>query len=53
MITLEYLTEQKEKYQQRAEYFKTLCFDNLADEFQGVINLIGEMEIYIKEKVND
>jgi hypothetical protein len=51
-MTLEYLNEQKEKYQQKADYFKNLCFDILTADFQGVVDLIGEMENYIKEKEN-
>ena len=49
-MTLEFLNEQKTKYQQKAEYFKNLCFDNLADEFQGVVNLIDKMSEHLKEK---
>lgn len=46
-MTLELLSEQKMKYQQKSEYFKNLGFDNLAADFQGVVDLIGEMENYI------
>lgn len=53
MITLEYLTEQKSKYQDKADYFKKISFDNLAADFQGVVDLIGEMEDYIKEKSDE
>ena len=52
MITLEYLIEQKSKYQAKVDYFKGIGFDNLTAEFQGVVSLIGEMEDYIKEKNN-
>ena len=52
MMTLEYLTEQKVKYQDKADYFKRIAFDGLAAEFKGVVDLIGEMEEYIKEKEN-
>lgn len=51
-MTLEYLAEQKLKYQGKVDYFTSIGFDNLATEFQGVVNLIGEMEVYIKEKDN-
>ena len=51
-MTLEYLSEQKTKYQQKSEYFKKLSFDTLATDFQGVVDLIGQMENYIKEKEN-
>lgn len=51
-MTLEYLAEQKLKYQNKADYFKSIGFDNLAAEFQGIVSLIGEMEDYIKEKEN-
>lgn len=51
-MTLEQLTQQKEKYQNKQAYFKNIGFDNLAADFQGVVDLIGEMENYIKEKEN-
>lgn len=53
-MTIEYLNEQKMKYQQKQTYFKNIGFDNLAADFQGVVDLIGEMENYIKEnnKIN-
>ena len=52
MITLEYLKEQKEKYQDKADYFKKIEFDGLATEFQGVVDLIEKVEEHIKEKDN-
>jgi hypothetical protein len=51
-MTLEYLAEQKIKYQDKADYFKSIEFDNLAADFQGMVDLIGEMEDYIKERDN-
>lgn len=51
-MTLEYLAEQKAKYQEKADYFKKIEFDGLAAEFKGVVDLIGKMEEYIKEKEN-
>ena len=48
-MTLEYLNEQKEKYQQKQSYFKNIGFDTLAADFQSAVNLIGEMENHIKE----
>jgi hypothetical protein len=51
-MTLEHLSEQKEKYLEKAEYFKRISFDNLAADFQGVVDLIEEIENYIKEKEN-
>ena len=48
-MTLEYLKEQKEKYQQKQTYFKNVGFDTLATDFQGVVDLITEMENYINE----
>lgn len=52
-MTLEYLNEQKMKYQKKIEYFQKINFDNFAADFQGVVDLIGEMENYIKEKENE
>jgi hypothetical protein len=51
-MTLEYLNEQKMNYQQKQTYFKNIGFDILASDFQGIVDLIGEMENYIKEKEN-
>ena len=48
-MTLEYLKEQKEKYQQKQTYFKNVGFDTLAEDFQGIVGLIAEMENYINE----
>lgn len=51
-MTLEHLNEQKEKYLEKVEYFKRISFDHLAADFQGIVDLIEEMEEYIKEKEN-
>ena len=51
-MTLEYLAEQKVKYQNRADYYKNIGFDNLAAEFQGTVDLIGEMEEYMRGTEN-
>ena len=51
-MTLEYLNEQKMKFQQKRDYFNRIDFNNLAADFQGIVDLIGEMENYIKEKEN-
>lgn len=48
-MTTEYLEEQKVKYQQKQGYFNILGFDTLATDFQGIVDLIVEMENYIKE----
>ena len=52
MMTLEYLVKQKIEYQDKVNYFKKIGFENLAADFQGIVDLIGEMEDYIKEKEN-
>ena len=51
-MTLEYLIAQKHQYQQRQEYYQKIGFDRLASEFQSVVDLINEMENYLKEKEN-
>lgn len=51
-MTLEYLKEQKEKYEKRQEHFKKLGFDIIASDFQSMVSLIKEMESHIKENVN-
>jgi hypothetical protein len=52
MITNEHLTEKKAKYQERADYYKKLGFDVLEVEFNGIVQLIEEMEEYLKENDN-
>lgn len=54
-MTLEYLTEQKTKYQEKVEYFHNINFNRLANDFQGIVDLIAEMEEYLKAntKQND
>ena len=42
-MTLEYLKEQKEKYQEKADYFKRLNFDNLSADFSAVVDLIEDV----------
>lgn len=51
-MTLEYLTEQKEKFIQKVDYFKGIGFDVLTADFQCIVDLIRKMEDYIKEKEN-
>ena len=53
MMTLEYLSEQKVKYQNKTDYFKRIEFDSLAADFQGVVDLINNMEEYIREQNNE
>ena len=42
-MTLEYLEEQKFKYQQKQEYFNNIGFDRLAEDFKDVVTLIEDM----------
>ena len=44
------LKEQKEKYQEKADYFKRVGFDNLAADFTEVVQLIDD---FMKEKNDD
>ena len=50
MMALEYLAEQKSKYQNKQEYFKKIGFDALATDFQGVVALLEEMEKHLEEE---
>ena len=52
-MTLEYLAAQKAKYQDKANYFKSIEFDGMAGEFKAIVDLIVKMEDYIKEKENE
>lgn len=49
-MTLEYLIEQKAKYQSKVDYFSKINYDHLTADFQGIVDLIGEMEEYVKEQ---
>jgi len=49
MMTLEYLAEQKAKYQNKMNYFQNIGFENLATEFQEVVDLIGQIEDCLKQ----
>lgn len=49
-MTLEKLAKQKEKYQKKQQYFSAIGFDTLANDFQRMMDLIGEMEEYIKKE---
>lgn len=51
-MTIECISEKKAYYEGKCNYFKNLGFEILAEEFQGVVDMIGEMENYIKEKEN-
>ena len=51
-MTLEYLAEKKTQYEKRYNHFKGLEFDILATDFKDVVDLISEMEEYVKEKEN-
>jgi hypothetical protein len=48
-MTLEYLEKQKNKYQNKTHYFSAIGFDNLANNFQDMVDLINEMEKHINE----
>lgn len=52
-MTLEYLEKQKEKYQDKSTYYSVINFEGLANSFQGVVDLINEMEEYIKKEEED
>ena len=51
-MTTEYLLEKKVYYENKYHYFKNISFDVLASDFHDMVDLIGEMENYIKEKEN-
>jgi hypothetical protein len=53
MITLEYLQEQKEKYEKKAKYFKNIDFEILSADYQGVVDLIEQIEQFVKEKQSE
>lgn len=50
MITLEYLAEQREKYEKKAKYFKNIDFEILSADYQEVVDLIKQIEGFVREK---
>lgn len=50
MITLEHLQDQREKYEKKAKYFKNIDFEILSTDYQGVVDLIEQIEQFIKKK---
>lgn len=48
-MELKHLKEQKERYQEKADYFKRIGFDNLAADFIEIVVLIAD---FIKELEN-
>ena len=52
MITLEYLAEQKAKYQNKVDYFSRMDYEHLTADFKDVVELIAKMEEYVKENEN-
>lgn len=44
MITLEYIAEQRIKYQGLVEYYQNLGFERLASEFKNMIDFLNAAE---------
>lgn len=51
-MILDSLTRRKAQYEEKYNYYRNIGFDALAADFEGILNLIEEMESYIKEKEN-
>jgi hypothetical protein len=49
-MTKEYLAEQKTKYIEKRDYLKRLGFDMLSADFQGIVDLLEEMEKHMEEE---
>lgn len=52
-MTLEYLQEQKERYEKKAKYFKNIDFEILSADYQGVVDLIEQIEQFVKKKQSE
>ena len=48
-MTLEYLAEKKAYYEGKCTYFKNIEFDTLAADYQGMVDLVTEMENNLKQ----
>jgi coenzyme F420-reducing hydrogenase alpha subunit len=51
MLTVDKVKEAKEKYKEQAEYFSKISFDTLANQFNEMVELCGEM-IDVVEELN-
>jgi hypothetical protein len=51
-MILDSLTRRKSQYEEKYNYYRNIGFDTLAADFEGILDLIEEMENYIKEKEN-
>ena len=49
-MTIEKLQELKKKYQEKADYFEKICFDNFHADFTEVVNIIDEFIAAIQVK---
>lgn len=49
-MTVEKLQELKKKYQEKADYFEKICFDNFHADFTEVVNIIDEFIAAIQVK---
>ena len=52
-MTIEYLLEKKAYYEGKYHYFKNINFDIIAADYQGILDLISEMEKYINKEKED
>lgn len=49
-MTIEKLQELKKKYQEKADYFEKIYFDNFHADFSEVVNIINEFIAAIQPK---
>lgn len=53
MITLEYIAEQRTKYQGLVEYYQNLGFEHLASEFKHMVAFLNAAEEHIIAEVKN
>ncbi len=53
MVTLEYIAEQRTKYQGLVEYYQNLGFEHLASEFKNVVDFLNATEEHLVAEVKN
>lgn len=53
MVTLEYIAEQRTKYQRLFEYYQNLGFEHLASEFKNVVDFLNATEEHLIAEVKN
>lgn len=50
-MIIDSLTRRKAQYEEKYNYYRNIGFDALASDFEGILDLISEMENYINTEL--